>query len=573
MTTDNPEPQAAPPESAPDAFRGNLPQAEAVHRRGISIVWLIPVVALLVGGWLVHKTLAEQGPTIEIHFKSASGLQAGKTRVKFLDVEIGQVTAIDVAPDLKNVVVTAELTRGTEDYLTENTRFWVARPRVTASRVTGLETLLSGAFIAIDPDTSGSETRHFVGMEEPPLFTTSEPGTQYVLRSPTLGSLNTGSPIYYRQIQVGQVVDSKLSDDGEVVDIEIFVSAPHDRLIHTETRFWNASGVDFKLTADGIEVDTRSLLSVVIGGIEFANPDTLEEVGDPAPNGFVFPLYAGREKALEKIYLDKKRFLLFFSGSVRGLSVGAPVMLRGIRIGHVLDIQLKFDPEDSRFLIPVLIEVEPERIGVLGGDQPLNGEYNLLPTFVEQGLRGQLKSGSLITGQLYVDLDFHPEAPPAELSQHGDYEVIPTLAAPLDALTTKANTALDQINAFLAEVRKIPLAEIGQNLNDTLAGASRIANSEELKRSVVELEKALVQTTETMHGIENEIEPALLEAIDQTTATLIYYENLVDEKSPLYREALGLMHELSETARSLRIMADYLERHPEALIKGKGASR
>jgi len=302
-----------------------IPPAVAVRRSSVSVVWLIPLVALAIGGWLAYKTFSEQGPTVEIRFKTAAGLEAGKTKVKFKDVDIGQVTTIDVNPDLQTVTVTAQLKYGSSDYLTENTRFWVERPRVTASRVSGLETLLSGAYIAMDPVTEGSFVRSFEGLDEPPLFTTSEPGKRFVLRSASLGSLNIGSPVYYRQIQVGQVVGYQLDEDGQAVSIELFVSAPHDVLVFSDTRFWNASGVDFSLSASGIRVDTQSFLSVLIGGVSFDTPDTIEGGRRPAEPDEVFPLYPSRDEAHEKVYQRKDRYLLYFKGSVRGLSVGAPV--------------------------------------------------------------------------------------------------------------------------------------------------------------------------------------------------------------------------------------------------------
>ncbi len=366
-----PQPGMNPAPSEPDAEHlrspADLPEAQVVNRDRISLVWLLPVLAVLVGGWLAYKTLSERGPIITVEFKTAAGLTAGKTKVKFKDVDIGDVTAIDVSDDLSKVIVTAELTHGSEKFLTDQTRFWVARPRVTASRVSGLETLLSGAFIAIDPVGAGKEQRHFVGLPEPPVITTDEPGTSFRLRSPTLGSLNLGSPVYYRHIRVGQVIDFELDKDGRAVTIEVFVTQPHDKLVLTNTRFWNASGIDMKLSADGISLDTESLLSVLLGGVAFDNPDTIESLGEAANADQFFPLYPNRAEAHERVYLDKERYLLIFGGSVRGLNIGAPVVLRGIKVGQVLDIQLKFDVDKLDFYIPVLIEIEPERIGFPDG--------------------------------------------------------------------------------------------------------------------------------------------------------------------------------------------------------------
>ncbi len=549
-----------------------IPQAVAVRRSRVSVVWLIPLVALAIGGWLAYKTFSEQGPTVEIRFKTAAGLEAGKTKVKFKDVDIGQVTTIDVNPDLQTVTVTAQLKYGSSDYLTENTRFWVERPRVTASRVSGLETLLSGAYIAMDPVTEGIFVRSFEGLDEPPLFTTSEPGKRFVLRSASLGSLNIGSPVYYRQIQVGQVVGYQLDEDGQAVSIELFVSAPHDALVFSDTRFWNASGVDFSLSASGIRVDTQSFLSVLIGGVSFDTPDTIEGGRRPAEPDEVFPLYPSRDEAHEKIYQRKDRYLLYFKGSVRGLSVGAPVLLRGISVGHVLDVQLTFSIEDFEFHIPVLIEIEPDRVGIRGDRSKIDG-LDVMERLVERGLRGQLKSASLLTGQLYVDLEFHPDAQPELIARHGDYKVLPTVPAPLEALTTQATAALGQVKNILDKVDALPIEGIGKELQETLGGANAVVNSAELKGSVVEAQAALEEMRKTAETLNTVIAPELSTALRQTTETMKYAGDIVVDNSPFYIEMTRMFQELSAAARSVRIMADYLERHPEALIKGKGAGR
>ncbi len=555
---------AAPgqPEDATDAA---LPQAITIRRDRLSIVWLIPLVALIIGGWLAFKTFSEQGPTIYIQFATAAGLQAGKTKVKFKDVDVGEVTSIDVSDDLKSVVVTAQLKHGAAAYLTRGTRFWVERPRVTASRVSGLDTLLSGPFIAIDPVAEGDAERHFVGLEEPPLFTTSEPGKRFQLRSPTLGSLNIGSPVYYRQIQVGQVAGNALDADGRAVSIEVFVSAPHDRLVTRDTRFWNASGVDFSISTNGIQVDTQSLLSVLIGGVSFDTPDTIDGAREPAAVNEVFHLYQGREEAHAKTYAHKERYLLFFQGSVNGLNVGAPVLLRGISIGQVLDVQLTFDPEDFEFQIPVLIEVEPERIGVRGDRDRIN-QQGVVERLVANGLRGQLKSGSLLTGQLYVDLDFHPNAPAQPLSKHGDYTVLPTVPAPLDALTTKANSILDKLDA-------LPIQQLGQDAAGALAGANALIGSKELRGAIVEAEAALAALRQTAERLNTQIAPELSTALRDTSATLKSANAIVSENAPMYIEMQRMFQELTAAARSVRLLTDYLERHPEALLKGKGGGR
>ncbi len=557
-----------PDEPELDAIAGEeLPEAQVVKRDRISLVWLLPLLALGIGGWLAYKSISEQGPVITIEFKTAAGLEAGKTKVKFKDVDIGQVSGIDVTKDLNNVIVTVELTHGAEQYLTENTRFWVARPRVTASQVSGLETLLSGAYVAIDPVIKGKPAHHFIGLAEPPVITTDEPGTEYKLRSPSLGSLNLGSPVYYRHIQVGQVTNYELDDDGGAVTIKVFVTRPHDRLVYSNTRFWNASGFDFRLTAEGVSVDTESLLSVLIGGVAFDTPETLEAKGERANPDQLFPLYASREQAHERIYLQKTRYLMVFNGSVRGLSIGAPVMLRGIKVGEVLDVQLKFDAKRLDFYIPVLVEIEPERIGIPGGrERVLEEQPDVVDRLVTEGLRGQLMTGSLLTGQLYVELDFHRDAPAATLSERDGYQVVPTVPAPLEAITTKVNKILSAVDAF-------PIDKIGDDLSATLAGTRAIVDSTALNNAIKELELALAQIRRTAGQLDKDIAPELAATLRQARQTLANANALIEPEAPLNVETTRTMREVSAAARAVRVMADYLERHPEALLQGKGGSR
>ena len=554
---------AQPPQ--PEVGPRALPQAEVGVPSGPSLVWLIPLIALAIGGWLAFKAYSEKGPTIHIQFKTAAGLAAGKTEVKFKDVAIGKVTGIDVTQDLGGVRVTADLVAGAERYLTEGTRFWVERPRVTASQVSGLETLLSGAYIAMDPVNRGEAARDFLGLEQPPLFTTAEAGKQFVLRAPTLGSLNIGSPVYYRDIQVGQVVGHDLDAEGRAVTIRVFVSAPHDALVDTNTRFWNASGVDFSLTAAGVTIGTQSLLSVLIGGVAFDNPETLEAAGRPAGEGEVFPLYASRAEAHEKTYLHKERFLLYFGGSVRGLSIGAPVELRGIKVGQVLDIQLQLNADTAAFQIPVLVEIEPERIVVVGDGSGL-AAGNAVDRLVERGLRAQLKSGSLITGERYVELDFHSMDQPQTVWQGKDFRIFPTVPAELDAMADKANAILDTVAA-------LPLAQIGTDLRDAVAGAKAVLASRELMDAVKELERTLKEVRQIAAGVDREVMPKFAAALDQVRGILKSADGLVAPESPTAVELRRMLQELSAAARAVRSVADYLDRHPEALIQGKGGVR
>jgi paraquat-inducible protein B len=318
-------------------------EAVVTTRSRPSVVWLIPLIAALVGGFVAYRALSTRGPEIIIVFKSAEGLEAGKTQVKYKDVEVGLVESVALAEDLSDVIVHARMVRGADAYLTEKTQFWVVKPRIAGGQVSGLGTLLSGAYIGLDPVREGKRTRTFHGLDEAPIVTMSEPGEMFVLHSSRAGAIEVGSPVFFRKIQVGQVVSSQLDENDDAITTRIFIREPYHKRVHADSRFWNASGIDMSLGADGIQIDTESIVSILIGGIAFDSPsgDTLE----PAPSGSEFALYASRDDAHKRHFTQTVTWMVRFNQSVRGLKVGAPVEFRGLQIGEVTDVSLEFNRE------------------------------------------------------------------------------------------------------------------------------------------------------------------------------------------------------------------------------------
>jgi len=522
----------------------DLPKPVVKKKRQFSIVWLIPLVAALIGAWLAYRTLAEKGPTITITFQTAEGLEAGKTKIKYKDVEVGQVESIALSNDLSRVIVTASLVKQAGSYLTENTRFWVVRARITATQITGIGTIFSGAYIGIDPGKPGKAARNFTGLETPPVISMEAPGRHYVLRADRLGSLDIGDPVYYRQIRVGEVVGYSLAADGQAVNVQIFVHTPHHELVRENTRFWNAGGIDVSLTASGLQVNTESLVSIVLGGVAFETPVTLEP-GEIANAGHRFKLYDNREQSCQKTYLEKRHFVLFFNESVRGLIPGAPVDFRGIKIGQVVDVSLQVESVKMAFQIPVLIEVEPERITILG-KKPTPGD-KLLEKFVERGLRAHLMTGSLMTGQLFVELDFYPDAPRRPMEFAGNYPVIPTIPAPVEA-------AFETLSKFLDRLGRLPLEAMVQ----------------ELRQGVRELNETITGTRGLISRLGTDLAPQAQATLEQAEKTLASVERLVSSDAPLNQDLQQAVSEFTEAARSIRVLTDYLETHPDSIIYGKG---
>ena len=518
-------------------------QAVVKTKKGISIVWAVPLVAILIGGWLAYKAITEKGPTITITFENAEGLEAGKTKIKFKDVKVGQVEEIQLSPNLSEVMVTAQLTKQTKDYLSENTRFWVVRARVAGGGVSGLGTLFSGAYIGMDPGKPGKKARSFKGLETPPIVTTDLPGRHFMLKAKTRRSLDVGDPVYFRQIQVGQVVAYEMEKDGQAVDIRIFIHAPHHERVHKNTRFWNAGGLSVSVDAGGIKVKTESFVTIMIGGIAFETPMD-SEPGPAAKEGEIFRLYDRWEDIYKKTYVKKTRWLLHFQGSVGGLSVGAPVTFKGIKIGEVLDIKLEFDYDAMVFRIPVEIDIEPERIAMTGKQTIDRKRGNEI--LVEKGLRAQLKRGSLLTGQLYVDLDMYPDEPPRKMVYGGKYPELPTIQTPIEEISRGITRIVDKLE-------KLPLEQIGNDLRDTMA----------------HLNKSTEQLQKLMQNIDEKVAPAATATLEKTETTLTKVDRLLDAESPTGHELKQALSELADAARNISVLADYLGRHPDSLVFGK----
>lgn len=531
--------------------------AALVYRHSVSLIWLVPLVAALIGGWLIYKTVTETGPRITITFRDAEGLEPGKTKIKFKDVEIGKVEEIRLNKDLSRVIVTASLVKEAEDYLGEDTQFWVVRARVAATEVSGLSTLFSGAYIGVYPGASRSDVRDFVGLEEEPVLRKGIAGRQFFLKAETLGSLNTGSPVYFRQIKVGQVLGYQFSPEGEGLLINIFIEAPHDAQVRSNSRFWNASGLDFSLGVGGAQLHAESLMSILSGGIAFATPSGIL-AGEPVEEGEQFPLHQNQQNSFQKIYTRKVRLLMVFEQPVRGLVVGSPVELRGLPIGRVLDVNLDFDMNSRAFRIPVLVEIEPERIRLLNAEGATFS--TVLEQLVDLGLRARLKTGNLVTGQMIIELDLHPGQAAQKLGRQGEHLLLPVLeSAQTDLFGT--------LDSLAAKLNQIPYAEL----------------SGELHQGLAELRATLAQIRQLVAGVDRELLPgatATLQEADkalvqgqQTLAqgqkVLVQLEQALDQDAPLSRETTQAMQELARAARSLRLLADYLEQHPEALLRGR----
>jgi len=531
-----------------NSLTGNAPIAvkKTPRERGFSPIWIIPIVALVIGLFLVYRVISETGPTITIGFKTASGIKAGKTVVKFKDVEVGEVTDVDIDSDLAAVTITVSMKNNTSQYMNDKTRFWVVQPQISAGSISGLSTLLSGNYIGMDPSTAGSETKTFTGLERPPVIRSDEAGRDFKLRAKELGGLNFGSPVYFRQLAVGSVVQYKSLDDGDI-ELEVFVKEPYDKHINAATRFWNAGGFDVTLSAEGLKIKTQSLVTILSGGIAF---DTTQGIGEDASKsvteGHEFHLYPSRTAGRKKTYRVKRKVMFYFEDSVRGLLPGAPVQLRGYKIGEVLDVSLEFNRENGSFRIPVLAELEPGRVKIAGATD----FESTIEQLVGNGMRASLASGNLLFGKLLVSLDLYPNETAVQADTSGTYPVIPTIRGTFGEIAHDARALIEELRQAAGTINDFLGSKAFQGSVDDLS-----ATLDHIRLISAQInEKTTPQITAVLSGAESTLDEArVMLATNSTTRT----------------EINRMLLELGDAARSIRLLADYLEQHPESLIKGK----
>lgn len=541
-----PETQTPPPSEPEDGIPQAVPRKPSP--RSLQMVWIIPILAAIVGGWLAVKSLLDRGPHISIRFESAEGLEAGKTRIKYKNVDIGIVHTIELSDDRKYAIVNAELARrGARGFLAEDTKFWIVRPRFSGGQVTGLSTLLAGAYIGADPGASTNETHEFTGLEVPPVVISGQPGKLFKLTADELGSVDVGSPVYYRSVVAGRVVSTDLSGDGKQVLVGVFLNPPFDRFVTGGSRWWNASGIDLAVSSEGLKMESEGLITVLLGGIAFETSDEAQKM-QPAPANATFVLWKSREEAQRPRETVIERYTMTFTHSVRGLAIGAPVDFRGITVGEVQGIDLVYDPQSVRFRTAVDVVLWPERLRsrAARAKGPV-GAPDRIKRFVEHGLRGQLRSGNLLTGQMYIALEFFPEAPKATIDMTANPPEIPTIAA------AGLSDLQDTLAKIVKRLDQIPFDQIGRDL----------------KAALEQLNVTLQRADALVAQMNDQVAPELKAAIEQARKTLAAAERSVAPDSPVQDDLRESLQEVTRAAESLRQLVDYLERHPESIIRGK----
>jgi paraquat-inducible protein B len=538
-------------------------------KRRISLIWSIPIISVLIGGWLVWDTYAKRGPLISITFDKGNGLTAGQSVIRHRDVTLGTVTSVKLAPDMNQVIVKVQMTRDATPLISDKTKFWIVRPRFFAGNVSGLSTLLSGSFIDLLPSPDeGKPQTQFTGLEDPPVLQSVVPGRNFVLKADRIGSITVGAPIFYRDLQVGQILGWDLGDMAKSVTIHAFVRAPYDSYVHQDSRFWNTSGLAVKLGADGVQLKVQSLDAMLLGGIAFSNAD---DAATEASAGTTFPLYNSQDDADQASYQRRVPFVAYFSGSVAGLGPGSPVTFQGLRIGQVKSVDMVYDAGTNTVRAPVRFEVEPQRIKNIDGVAK-NGPLANVRQLVASGLRAQIQKANLLTGQSEVALIILPNAPKADVTLQDNEIVFPTSSGAFDSITTT-------VSDLLAKINNLPFDQMSASLTSTLSGLSNLTNGSQTKQAVASLaatlaaSQTLVKQLDTQAGPALKSLPALTAQLNSAAGNLnnmlVSANSAYGNDSRFSRQLEQLMVHLNDMTESFRALSDLLTSHPEALIRGR----
>lgn len=486
-------------------------EAKVQKVRNWSPVWIFPVVTALIGAWILFYHYSHQGPEVTLITTNAEGIEGGKTTIKSRSVDVGVVESATLTDDLTHVEIKARLNAGMEKLLHNDSVFWVVKPQVGREGISGLGTLLSGAYIELQPGSEGSVPEQYPLLDAPPLAPPDAKGIRVILDSKKAGQLSPGDPVLFRGYRVGSVETSTFDPQKRTISYQLFINAPNDRLVTSNVRFWKDSGIAVDLTSAGMRVEMGSLTTLFGGGVSFDVPEGLD-LGQPVAAKTEFALFDDQKSIQDTLYTDHIDFLMFFKDSVRGLQPGAPVEFRGIRLGTVAQVPY-FVPGlrqvlDDDYRIPVLVRIEPERLrNQIGENEDIATHISEL---MNRGLRGALKTGNLVTGALYVDMDFYPNAPEVKgIREFGGFKIIPTVSSGLAQIQQRLMDTLDKINNLpLNPMIEAATGSLNQSqatmrhLQTTLDNINKITASQSMQQLPQDMQKTLRELNRSMQGFQ-----------------------------------------------------------------------
>lgn len=540
-----------------------IPEVEESQRvQVLTSIWMVPLIALLIAVWLAWQYFSELGPKVQIVFESSAGLKAGQSQVKMRDVPVGIVKNITLLEGKKGVLVTVQMNKDTEDYLNKDTKFWIAKPKIDASGVSGLDTLMSGSYVEVYGDKGEGGENYFIGLEEPYIDKDAIEGKRYRLSAPDARDLSVGAHVYYRKIRVGNLESVRLAQDGEKVNFTVFIEEPYTKFVNSHTQFWRTNYLTFNYHDNVFRMDIAPIANLLNGGIALST--TTKTVRDESlDDDHIFPLYLDFEEALKKeIGFGGESMMTFqfnFSESVGKLEVGAPIELSGFQVGSVVNIESDFDSNASRVrsvvlgLIDTSVFVDFER-GKKGDG------YNNLQKAVALGMKARLAQGNPLTGSLYIELARDKKLDAGHIIEGDTFARFPTAPSSFDGMMDKVATLLEKINnldieKLLASVNKLvddnnaPIQNLFKKLSTTADNINQITASKEMQALPESLGASLATLQETLEAMNQ-----LLEGDSSN--------------SLLSAQITTMLKELTEMSNAVQNLTEKLDRKPNALIFG-----
>jgi paraquat-inducible protein B len=519
-------------------------------------IWAIPIAALLIVVWLGIRAFSHRGITVTVIFNNAAGMKVGSTPVEYRGLTVGKVTGLALTKDGRHVEADLTLDDAIKAYLRAGTRFWLAGTKPSLTNLSSLGAIITGPTIRLEPGP-GKPARHFTALNKPPLITTNEPGRQFILTAPHLGSVKQGAKVYYLGIPVGTVTSYRLTKTGDI-QFDAFVRAPYDRFVHMNSRFWNASAIQISMRGK-LLVRLVSLGALVSGAVSFETSPA--SASSPlAREGARFVLYKSRSAAEQAPVVRRVSYRIAFDGAVGELKIGAPVTLKGFTIGTVTGVGLDFDAENGRLSTPVTIALNPERFHFIGqtsaGRSPAAMVKSALDRLVKMGLRATLIKSPPLIGGAQVRLIMAKTGKPAPLMKIDGHWQIPTAGA-------------GGVGTLISKLSDVPIAAISQNIREISGRLNDVVSAGAVKQSLVHLDHVLAQLDAASH----QVGPTLKE-LRQTSAELESVTRTANRvlgggAARQNANIQAALKELTEAERSVRLLAAYLDRHPEALIRGR----
>ena len=516
--------------------------AETSLLRGISPLWIIPLVTVLAGLWMVYDHLSSQGPLITLEFMDADGLVEGKTKIKTRSIDVGVVVSIHMSKETEGVIIKARMEPEVAELLTEDSRFWVTKPVISLAGVSGLGTLLSGQHIEFTPGNSKQLNDHFEALETPPLTPSGTPGIHLTLDSKADFSYSEGDAILYQGFKVGKIEDIYFNSDERMMYYNVFIQAPYHKLITSNTRFWDSSGIRAEVTSSGVSVDTGNLESLLIGGISFGLPDG-QLAGVRVTERAYFKIYPSRSQTGEEDYQQTLSYILLVDNSIPGLESGNPVIIRGIKVGEVVqsgDIPVGGSLLDLDLMIPIKIELNPARMGMADTETGRDQAEEELLLWLKKGMSATVKSTSPLFGQQIIELRLPRKAIETEIVYYENMPVITVNTDGFDDITEKLNQIVDKINS-------IPITEIGNNLEQLLSETTEAVSS--------------IEELATQAGSEE-----LVRSLNQTTIQIGELAASYSTNSPSNREIQLALENLTHVLAELSPLLTELKNKPNGFI-------